>query len=202
MAQAITGDPAIYLFSNLDTVNPALADRAKSAISAIIDPASKADKARKACAAMASFLIDLNQEAMAQIKRPDRGVAMLRPVRPAPDKSEEAAPTIEPQDAARVWNYILPNSGTEIVQPAAPKGSRAGSGVGWSVVAEINPRTMKWLHLDAGQRLSYFPSDGPLDPRIIQSLQTGPFPVLFFDGQNAILLVDCSEANVYLKDNP
>ena len=87
MAQAITGAPGIYLFSNLDTLNPAIATRAKAAISAIVEPASKAGKARKACVSIASFLADLNQEAVAQIKHVDRSVAMLRPIRPAPEEA-------------------------------------------------------------------------------------------------------------------
>ena len=175
MAQAITGAPGIYLFSNLDTVNSATADRVKAAISAIIEPASKEDKERKTCASTASFLVDLNQEALVQIKQTDRRVAMLRPIRPPPEEQEKFAPTVEARDAARVWRDILRSSGSQ----------------GWDVVAEINPRTIKWLGLAAAQRLSYFPSDEPLDPKIIDSLKTGPFPVLFLDGQNAIVLLDC-----------
>jgi hypothetical protein len=186
MAKAITGAPATYLFSNLDTVNPAIADRAKAAISAIVEPASKADKARKTCASIAPLLADLNQEALAQIKRADRSLAMLRPVRPARDEEDKVAPTVDAQDAERIWSDILSSSGSP----------------GWNVVAEINPRTIKWLDLDAAQRLSYFPSDEPLDPKIMDSLKTGPFPVLFFDGQNAILLLECTNASMDLNDTP
>jgi hypothetical protein len=186
MAQAITGAPAVYLFSNLDTVNQATADRAKAAISAIIEPDSKQDKVRETCVSIAPVLADLNQEALAQIKRPDRRVAMLRPVRPAPDVQDKALPTVDAEDAARIWSGILPN---------------AESG-GWNVVAEINPRTIKWLRLGAAQRLPYFPSDEPLDSKVIDSLKAGPFPVLFFDGQNAILSLDCSDASMNLNDTP
>jgi hypothetical protein len=182
MAQAITGSPAMYLFSNLDTVNQAIAERAKVAISAIVEPASKEGKAGKTCVSIASLLRDLNQEALAQIKREDLPVAMLRPVRP-PDEEDKTLPTIEVQDAARVWSGILPSSS------------------GWNVVAAINPRTIKWLHLDAGQRLSYFPSDEPLDSGIVDSLKAGPFPVLFFDGQNAIVLLECTNAGMNLTNS-
>jgi hypothetical protein len=184
MAQAITGAPGLYLFSNLDTVNPAIADRAKAALSAIIEPASNEDRERKTCASTASFLVNLNQEALAQVKRTDRRVAMLRPIRPPPEEQEKLAPTVEAQDAARVWSDIL----------------RSSESQGWDVVAEINPRTIKWLGLGAAQRLSYFPSDEPLDPKMIDSLKTGPFPVLFLDGQNAIVLLDCANASMNLKD--
>jgi hypothetical protein len=54
--------------------------------------------------------------------------------------------------------------------------------------------------LDAAQRLSYFPSDEALDPKIIDSLKTGPFPVLFFDGQNAIVSLECTDATKNLSD--
>ena len=182
MAQAITGAPAMYLFSNLDTVNQATADRAKAAISAIEEPASKEDKVRKTCVSVAPFLRDLNQEALAQIRRPDIRVAMLRPVRPPRDDQDKVPPTVDYEDASRVWSGILPSSS------------------GWNVVAEINPRTIKWLHLDTGQRLSYFPPDQPLDSAIVDSLKAGPFPVLFFDGQNAIVLLECTDAGMNLTD--
>ena len=96
------------------------------------------------------------------------------------------APTVDAHDAARIWNHIFPNS-------------ESGR---WNVVAEINPRTINWLRLDAAQRLSYFPSDEPLDPKTIDSLNAGPFPVLFFDGQNAILSLECTKASMNLHDTP
>jgi hypothetical protein len=184
MTQALTGAPGIYLFSNLDTVNQTIADRAKAAISAIIEPASKEDKARKTCISIAPILADLNQEALAQIGHADRRVALLRPVRPAREVQDKTLPTIDAEDAARIWNGILPNS---------------GSG-GWNVVAGINPRTINWLRLDATERLSYFPSNEPLDPKIVDSLKNGPFPVVFFDGQNAIVSLECTDASMNLDD--
>jgi hypothetical protein len=183
MAQAITGAPGMYLFSNLDTVNQIVADRAKATISAIIESASKEDKVRKTCIAIAPLLVDLNQEALAQIKRADRRMAMLRPVRPPREAQDRASPIMDAQEAARIWSDILPNS----------------ENGGWNVVAEINPKTIKWLRLDPGQRLSYFPSDEPLDPKIIESLKAGPFPILFFDGQDAIVSLECTGVGVNLN---
>ena len=111
---------------------------------------------------------------------------MLRPVRPARDEEEKTASTVLPQEPARVWNGTLRRSGS-------PR---------WDVVAEINPRTIQWLGLAAGQRLSYFPPDNPLAPETIDSLNTGPFPVLFFDGQNAIVLLDCTSAGMNPGNKP
>jgi hypothetical protein len=185
-AQAITGAPGLYLFSNLDTVNEAVADLAKAVIADIVEPASKEEKTGKICVSVARMLVDLNAEAQARIKPADRSVAMLRPVRPALDEENRFPPTVDAKDAAHIWKSMLQTS----------------EGPEWTVAAIINPRTIKWLHLDPAQRLSYFPSDEPLDPGIVDSLKAGPFSILFFDAHTAIVSLGCSDAGMKPGDKP
>ncbi len=47
ITQAITGAPAAYLFSNLDTVNGAVAKRSKSVLHAILQPAEAGNRLEK-----------------------------------------------------------------------------------------------------------------------------------------------------------
>lgn len=56
LAQAITGAPSTYLFSNLDTVNNTIANQVKDVFSAIVDKESAKDRAVQACASLSPLL--------------------------------------------------------------------------------------------------------------------------------------------------
>lgn len=178
LAKAVAGTPGIYLFSNLDTVNKATERQAKAVISAIVaGPADTTnDQASRACAALWPFFRNLNQEAWVQIHTSNIAQGIFKPVRP--DEIKEAGPAIVDQNQ-------LPINLDAIL--SSPDGK-------WSVVAIINPRTIQWLHLQSGQRLSYYPVDEPLKPDTLKKLQDGAFHLAFTDGQNAVIPIDCGKA--------
>jgi hypothetical protein len=186
MAKAIAGTPGIYLFSNLDTVNETTAAPAKRVLSAIAEPADDGrNGALKACASLAPMLANLNQEALVQIQKTDLLRGILKRVRPAeikPGNSEDAA---EAKEAYKTPEDIL--RATDILRGAQDKDK-------WNVVAIINARTIQWLHVSGGQRLSYFPTSEPLHPKTLKALDNGAFPVVFSDDHSTIILIDCAEA--------
>lgn len=209
MARAVAGVPGLYLFSNLDTVYPPLADNIREAISAIVRPES--DSLRtvpRACAIIAPMMDRLNVEARAQMGAASLTEGMLKAVRPGvqlpvvpilPDSGvgkEMAAPRIREETlkragetaAARAVQAEAINSAMAALQ--TPDGT-------WNLVAIINPRTMQWLHLGPGGRLSYFPVDRPLDPELLERFGRGDFPLLYSDGQNAVLLIRCTQPTAY-----
>ncbi|SDR81820.1 hypothetical protein [Bradyrhizobium canariense] len=187
MAEAITGSPGIYLFSNLDTMNEATASQIKAIISEIYEPAADAATvARRTCTSVSPLLAGLNQEALAQVTGSGLTQGVLKPVRP-----EELGP-----EQAKKEN-LPPPSLDEILRTVEVLETTQGK---WSVVAIINPRTIQWLHLNKGERLSYFPIDEPLNPQILESLNQGPFRVLFSDGQNAVISIDCNKTTMHLNN--
>jgi hypothetical protein len=156
MARAVAGSPSLYLFSNLDTVNPLIAEKVREAISAIVQPEQNASEAvTRACAVIVPMLLDLNSEARAQIGLETLAQGLFKPVRAG---AQQSTLSVAPKDQA---------------------------------IVIINPRTMQWLRLGSG-RSSYFPIDQPLDPELLHRLGQGAFPLLFSDGQNAIVSIDCS----------
>lgn len=188
MARAVAGVPGLYLFSNLDTVYPPLADKIRKVISAIVRP--EPDSLRTgtgACAIIAPMMTSLNAEARAQMGTANLTEGMLKSVRPG------AQLPIVP---------IPPDSGpgkevaTPPIQEETIKGAMAAlqtpDGT-WNLVAIINPRTMQWLHLGAGGRLSYFPVDQPLDPELLERFGKSDFPLLYSDGKNAVILIGCTQ---------
>jgi hypothetical protein len=183
MAKAIAGVPGIYLFSNLDTVNQETASSAKVALSAILEPTGNAGNvALRTCASIAPLLANLNQEALAQMRKIDPTQGILKPVSPE---------RLEPVDPAK----LEPPGPNQPDSPATMRGIELLDGPQgkWNVVAIINPRTIHWLHLNDSQRLSYFPIDQPLDPDTLDRIHHGPFRVLFSDGQNAAILIECRD---------
>ena len=182
LVKAVAGVPGIYLFSNLDTVNKALAVQAKAVIAAIVEPSGTTDdQARRACTTLWPFVRDMNREAWTQIHTANIPEGILKPVRPdeIPEQvgTEVAVESEPPADLDEILNN--------------PQ-DHGRSGQKWSIVAIINPRTIQWLHLPSGQRLSYYPVDKPLGPQIMQDLKKAPFPIAFTDGQNAVMPIDCS----------
>jgi hypothetical protein len=190
LAKAVAGAPGIYLFSNLDTVNRALERQAKAVISAIVAPAKATkDQAPRGCATLWPFLKNLNQEAWTQIHTSNLALGIFKPVRP--DEIQEVGPEIAAESE--------PPANLDEILSSTPNLDKADGK--WNVVAIINPRTIQWLHLQSGQRLSYYPADEPLKPETLISLQNGGFPVAFTDGQNAVILVDCGAdtTNIHSK---
>lgn len=185
MAKAITGAPGVYLFSNLDTVNATVANLVKGAISAIVEPSpDEGNRALRTCALISPLLLNLNQEASAQMGRMDSTQGIFKPVRhkkQEPDADVLRHPDLNDADIKPALEKIAQAS--RVLE--TPQGE-------WSVVAIVNPRTIQWLHLPDYKRLSYFPAGEPLDREVLDILKAGPFPVLFSDGQNVIILIRCA----------
>ncbi|MDH2344345.1 hypothetical protein [Bradyrhizobium sp. SSUT77] len=182
--QSLTGAPAAYVFSNLDTLNEGTARRARVVVSAIVEPNGGPQRIAEACASVRSLLQEINQETYFQMHRSDVLGGILRPVRtskaPVPETTTPSATAPQDREATEESNKYtiqgLLHTGTDT----------------WQLVAVINPRTIEWIHLDAGERLSYFPPTEPLDSALVQSLRAGrPFQVLFANKQTAVVRIPC-----------
>lgn len=184
--QSRTGAPAAYTYSNLDTVNEVVAKRLRLVISAIVEPGDGARRVAEACSTIQPLVQEMNQETSFQMGRADALGGFLRPVRTvkAPDMTEPqaaaapeaTAPQIPnaPEEQDRTTGYMLGNGADR-----------------WQLVAVITPRTIEWIRLGAGQRLSYFPPTEPLDPGLIKFLRAGPFQPSFVNKQTAIVRIPC-----------
>lgn len=173
LVQSITGGPAVYLFSNLDTVNEATAKRIRSIVSAIVRPGDGAQRLTEACATIRPLLQDINQETFFQMVRVNTLAGFLRPVRPS-----EAPVASQVQDQ--------PPADRKSIVDALEQGE-----AGWHLVVVITPRTIAWVHLDAGERLPYFPPPEPLDSGLVESLRAGPFQLLFANTQTVVVRIPC-----------
>jgi hypothetical protein len=179
-AKAITGAPGIYLFSNLDTVSEAAANQVKRTISAIAEPGSDAkNTALTVCASLAPLLANLNEEALTQIRGAIPVEGILKRVRPTETINEKA-----------LLEKAKPQSVEDIVSKAQVLTTPDKT---WDMVMVINPRTIQWTHLSGGQRLSYFPHEEPLKPKVRTTLRDGPFRTVFSDNQSVVVSVKCTE---------
>lgn len=190
--QSRTGAPAAYSFSNLDTVNEAVAKRVRTVVSAIVEPGDGARRLAQACSTIQPLVQEMNQETSFQMGRADALGGFLRPVRTA------TAPDVTDPQATKAPEATEPQA----TAPQIPAGSEEpdrnttgymlGSGEDrWQLVAVITPRTIEWSRLGAGQRLSYFPPREPLDPGFIKFLRASPFQPAFVNEQTAIVRIPC-----------
>lgn len=180
IVQAVTGAPAAYLFSNLDTVNEAVAKRAKSVVRTIVQPTEGRQRLESACSLIAPLVGAINSEAFFQMRRADALGGIMRSVRGAP-----AQPS---SDLTASGSLEMPSEEAKsTIQNILGTGENA-----WNLVAIITPRTIAWTHFAADQRLSYFPPVEPMEPAIVDSLRGGPFPVLFASRQTAVIRIPCS----------
>jgi len=186
MVQAITGAPAAYLFSNLDTVNEAVAKRTKSVVHTIVQPTEGRQRLESTCSLIAPLVGAINSEAFFQMRRADALGGLMRSVRTVPASVRKAAPSsadltasgsaeMPSEEAKSTITHILDNGENT-----------------WNLVAIITPRTIAWTHLAADQRLGYFPPAEPMEPAITDALRAGPFPVLFANRQTIVLRIPCS----------
>ncbi|WP_213770069.1 hypothetical protein [Bradyrhizobium sp. dw_78] len=181
-AEAITGAPGIYLFSNLDTVNEMTASRVKRVISAITETTSDTGgQALRACKSLFPLLASLNEEIRAQISGKNLAQGVLKPVKPT-----------ESIDERQLLEKDIPHSGADILRQMQVLN---GAEKKWNIVTIVNPRTIQWLHLNNSERLSYFPIDEPLK-EVSKALGGGPFRTLFSDNQNAVILIECTKDTI------
>lgn len=178
--QSLTGAPAAYLFSNLDTVNETISNRARAVISAIVEPKRKTRRRAEVCAYARPLLQNINSETSFQMGKVDAISGILRAVR-----TKAAPPAEQPASVPQTPIEDLPVTDDAIEDPLATDSDS------WQLVAIINPRTIEWTRLDAGQRLGYFPPAEPIDPAFIQSLQAGPFRAMFTNAQTAVVRIPC-----------
>jgi hypothetical protein len=181
MIQALTGAPAAYMFSNLDTVNEALAKRMRTVVSAIVEPGDGALRLAEACTTIRPLLQDINQETYFQMGRSDALSGILRPVR-----TTKAPETATPQATAPEVSDATEDADRDVVQNFLGAGQDT-----WQLVAVINPRTIEWINLGAGERLPYFPPTKQLESDFIKSLRAGPFQALYANKQTAIVRIPC-----------
>lgn len=183
MIQAITGAPAAYLFSNLDTVNEAVAQRTRAVVRAILQPAEESQRLEAACSLVTPLITGINSEAFFQMRRADALSGLMKAVR------QTAAPGQElPQPSSDAGS---PEITKEEVRSAFQSILGKGEDV-WNLVAIITPRTIEWTQLPANRRLSYFPPAEPIAPTVMDALRTGPFPVLFANNQAVVIRIPCS----------
>ncbi|PPQ17459.1 hypothetical protein CV770_20725 [Bradyrhizobium sp. AC87j1] len=186
IVQAVTGAPAAYLFSNLDTVNEAVAKRTKSVVRTMLQPAEGRQRLEDTCSLIAPLVGAINSETFFQMRRADALGGMMRSVRtvtaPLP---ETALPSSDPDTP--LSPELTGEEAKSTIQNILEAGNNA-----WNLVAIITPRTIAWTHLAAGQRLSYFPPVEPIDPAVTDALRTSPFPVLFANRQAAVVRIPCS----------
>lgn len=186
IVQALTGAPAAYLFSNLDTVNEAVAQRAKLVVRTILQPAEGDQRLASACSLIAPLIGGINSEAFFQMRRADALRGFMRAVRSVPAPLQEVAPPSSDLPAA--GSPEMPaEEAKATIQNILETGEDA-----WNLVAILTPRTIEWTHLAADQRLSYFPPAESIEPAISDALRTGPFPVLFASRQAIVIRIPCS----------
>ncbi|MBR0930709.1 hypothetical protein JQ561_29220 [Bradyrhizobium diazoefficiens] len=181
IVQALTGAPAAYLFSNLDTVNETMAQRAKSIVRSTLQPTDGRQRFANTCNLAAPLLGAINSDAFFQMYRNDALGGLMRAVRDgklavqdSPPPSSTGSPE-PPRAEAKPTIQNIPEREDD----------------GWSLVAIITARTIQWTHLAADQRLDYFPPVEPIEPAITDALRTGPFPVLFANRQAAVISISC-----------
>lgn len=170
IVQAVTGAPAAYLFSNLDTVNGVLAQRAKSIVRAILQPAEGRQGVANACRVVLSLIGPINSDAFFQIYRNDPYPGFLRTIRGGPT----TAPELPPPSFEAIQDIPEPKEDD------------------WNLVAIITPRTIEWTQLATDHRLSYFPPTEPIEPALAEALRAGPFQVLFANKQAIVVRTPCS----------
>lgn len=185
IVQALTGAPSAYLFSNLDTVNEAVAKQAKSVVHAILKPVEADRRLSEACRLIAPLVRESSSETFFQMGRIDGLGGIMRavrvgqppvqePVRPASDVPASPSREATNEEAKSTLAGIL------------EQGENT-----WNLVAIITPRTIQWTHLAADQRLSYFPPAEPMDPKVADELRASPFPVLFANRQTVVIRIPC-----------
>lgn len=186
IVQAVSGAPAAYLFSNLDTVNEAVAKRVKSVVRTILQPTEGGQRLASTCSLIAPLVGAINSETFFQMRRADALGGIMRSVRGVPAPGQEAAQPSSDVTASGSPE-ITPEEAESAIQNIVGTGDAA-----WNLVAILTPRTIEWTHLAANQRLSYFPSAEPIEPAIIDALRAGPFPVLFANRQTVLVRIPCS----------
>jgi hypothetical protein len=188
MATAITGFPALYLFSNLDTVNRAIASRVKASIGSIVDSISNENAVLRTCSSLSVLLANLNQEAYFQVHHLDSAGGIFKPIRIEHERSEEdMLKAAEPQSTDDVKRQM------EIL--ATSQGN-------WNVVAIINPRTLEWMHSSDDRRISYFPPETPLAQEVATEIENGPFHALYSDGYSSIVVIECGKDKIPSNNKP
>lgn len=184
--QAVTGAPAAYLFSNLDTVNEAVARRTKAVVRAILQPMDEGQRLATACSLVAPLISEINSEAFFQMGRADALSGLMKAIRESQTPAQES-----PRGSSGEMAAGRPEITSEEAKSAFRNVLAAGED-DWNLVAIITPRTIEWTQLAADQRLSYFPPAEPIAPAVTDVLRTGPFPVLFTNSQTAVLRIPCS----------
>ena len=183
--QALTGAPAAYLFSNLDTVNETIAQRAKSIVRTILQPAEGRQGLANACSLITPLIGAINADAYFQMYRSDPLGGFRRTVRDA-----QLPVQASPLPSLNAPPSASPGIPQQEAKPTIPSIAEARDD-DWNVVAIITPRTIQWTQLAADQRLSYFPPAEPIEPAIADALRTGPFRVQFADRQAAVIRIPC-----------
>lgn len=186
IVQAVTGAPAVYLFSNLDTVNEVVAKRTKSVVHTIVQPTEGRQRLESACSLIAPLVGAINSETFFQMRRADALGGIMRSVRGVPAPLQEIAPP--PSDLTASGSSEMPSEEAK----STIKNILETGEVAWNLVAVISPRTIAWTHLSADQRLSYFPPVEPMEPAITNALRASPFPVLFANRQTIVIHIPCS----------
>jgi hypothetical protein len=179
-AKAFTGNPSLYLYSNLDTVQPGTSISVKSVLKGVLNPALGQGAAF--CAYLGGLLRNLNQEAQMQLT-PSEGqevfAGLVRAkvskvdqsfVAPAPFElpSDALPPSWTDESAAssveNSWNFLSPHIRAAFSQDG-----------GWKIVAIINPRTLEWIDFPTDRRLGYFPPERTLPIDVVRAPFRAPF---------------------------
>jgi hypothetical protein len=189
MLQALTGTPGAYLFSNLDTVNEAIARRAKAVLSAVLQTGAGNRQVASACNLAAPLLQEINQETYFQMRRSDALSGILRPVRDT--KAPRGSHSTPAQSAST--NLDVPNEQRDKESNSTVRDLLNDRDSAWSLVVIITPRTIKWTQLASNQRLGYFPPTSPIDPQLLDTIRGSTFQILYSNAQSAVVRLPCEK---------
>ena len=189
LAKALTGEPTMYLFSNLDTANPAAVAVPKEIVAAVVSSQPSRDAAIGVCSGLSSLFGNLSDEAQFQIFGEGGTLAGLARAVRAGGRAPATTAHIKPMSLADL-RQRFPATGTNGGPPNSIPGAPA-----WSVTLLVNPRTVEWADMPPDRRLSYYPPTGKLQPDVLTNMRNGPFSVLeVVNDRTAIVSSNCGQA--------
>jgi hypothetical protein len=178
--RARTGLESIVTYSNLDVLSPRAERKLKSALNSVFSvPRSNPGTGRRqVCQSLLSLAKDGASELNYTYAVLNGGFPLIMSGAPElPDAT--ADPALQNGDQAQGW-------ANRFVDPA--------SQVPWTFVAVISEKSVRWANLPVGERVGYFPMNGPLEPSMVNVLAS-VFPVLHnFDNRIIVVSIDCRKS--------
>jgi hypothetical protein len=184
ITKALTGNPGLYDYSNLDTMHPERAEQIKGLISSVT---GNGRSRQELCSRLTRQLPFISNEATVQIHRSmtgtsSRGIGdiwgistLLR--RLNRQSADETVALDGRGDAAG----SLPGA-QRLLQAFGGRGPKA-----WNMLLLVNERTLRWTASKGDERLEYFPRDKALANDLVRGMREAGFAILH--AQNDRMLV-------------